>query len=92
MEREDEHMNIKMRMLVCVLVFMMISTITQIFPIEVKADTLISGDYEYIVNGSDATIIGYHGSATNLNIPSSLEEYTVVAISPGAFNGCDTLA
>ena len=43
------------------------------------------GDFEYTRSGSNATIIAYNGIADVLNVPSSLDGYTVVAIDDAVF-------
>ncbi|MBQ3498325.1 MAG: leucine-rich repeat protein [Clostridia bacterium] len=50
-----------------------------------KSEALTSGDFTYTVSGSNATITGYSGTATNLTIPSTLGGYKVVNIGDGAF-------
>ena len=48
------------------------------------------GDFKYIVDGEgNATITGYTGSATTVEVPSSLAEHTVVAIGDFAFNATE---
>ena len=48
------------------------------------------GDFKYIVDGEgNATITGYTGSATTVEVPSSLAEHTVVAIGDFAFNALE---
>lgn len=48
------------------------------------------GDFKYIVDGAgDATITGYTGSATTVEVPSSLAGHTVVAIGDFAFNATE---
>ena len=45
------------------------------------------GNFKYIVDGAEnATITGYTGSATTVEVPSSLAGHTVVAIGDFAFN------
>ncbi|MBR5562170.1 MAG: leucine-rich repeat protein, partial [Clostridia bacterium] len=46
-----------------------------------------SGDFTYTVSGSNATITGYSGSATNLVIPSKLNGNNVVKINARTFEG-----
>ena len=44
-----------------------------------------SGSYTYSKSGSNATITGYTGSASIINIPSTIDGYTVTEIGSGAF-------
>ena len=53
------------------------------------ADT--SGDFEYSVSGSNATITKYTGSATSVTIPSKIGSYTVTSIGGYAFEYCSSL-
>ncbi|HAB7935309.1 TPA_asm: leucine-rich repeat protein, partial [Listeria monocytogenes] len=57
-----------------------------LFPTIGSAET--SGDYEYTINGNEATITDYTGQSTDITIPTTLgtnNEYTVTAIGNGAF-------
>ncbi len=45
----------------------------------------VSGDWEYEVEDGKAIITGYTGSATEVNIPSKLDGYTVTKIGLNAF-------
>ncbi len=56
----------------------------------VSADT--SGDFTYTAWDGKATITGYYGSETVLEIPATLEGYPVTAIGDYAFYGCTSLA
>ena len=48
------------------------------------------GNFKYIVDGEEnATITGYTGSATTVEVPSSLAGHTVVAIGDFAFNATE---
>lgn len=42
-----------------------------------------SGDYEYTVSGTNATITKYYGSEENLIIPNKLNGYTVTSLDSG---------
>ena len=55
-------------------------------PQHALADTTSDG-YEYTVNsdGVTATLTGYSGSATDLDVPSTFDGYTVTAIGNSAF-------
>lgn len=58
-----------------------------LFPIISTAAT--SGDFEYTVNGNEATITGYTGTATDVSIPATVgdsNEYAVTTIGNGAFS------
>lgn len=63
---------------------------------KVEAET--SGDWEYEVTEDStyqektAKITGYIGSATELNIPETLDEYTVSSIASWAFSDCDDVS
>ena len=46
------------------------------------------GGYKYVIINSSIKITRYEGSATVLNIPSSINGYPVKAIGNGAFNAC----
>ena len=59
-------------------------------PVTVKAEE-ISGDYTYEISHGNATIVGYNGSDTYLNIPDSLDGYPVTAIGQRAFWRCTSL-
>jgi len=51
----------------------------------VVVQSSITDDFQYTLTGTDATITGYTGIATNLVIPSLIDGYTVVAIGDWAF-------
>ena len=80
---------------VCLAVIMILSVLT-LAPFTVSAAEEISesvsetsGDFEYeygYIYG-EITITGYTGSATNLTIPSEIDEFTVTEISRSAFEG-----
>ena len=50
-----------------------------IVPLTANADT--SGDWEYTVSGSNATITKYKGNAADVVVPSVLDGYTVTSVS-----------
>lgn len=54
----------------------------------VQANAETSGDYEYTVSGSSATITKFNGSGA-VTIPAQLDQYNVVAIGDKAFYGKD---
>ena len=45
--------------------------------------------FTYFLQGNTATIVNYSGTATNVEIPSSLGGATGIKIAAGAFYGCD---
>lgn len=51
----------------------------------------ISGDYAYVVDGSNATITGYTGRDSVVVIPSTLDGYPVTSICNFAFQNCTAL-
>lgn len=53
-----------------------------------------SGDYEYSINigGTTCTITKYNGSESDVNIPTTLDSYSVTAIGDQAFNSCTSLS
>ncbi len=55
------------------------------------ASDLTSGDYTYFVSGNNAVITKYTGSASSLDIPSSIGGYTVTEIGSSAFSDCTSL-
>lgn len=85
---------------VCLAVIMILSVLT-IAPFTVGAaetdsesvgDTNTSGDFEYkVLDDGTAEITGYNGSATELEIPSTLDGYTVTSIGGYAFENCTSL-
>ncbi|MCD8026399.1 MAG: leucine-rich repeat domain-containing protein, partial [Clostridiales bacterium] len=51
-----------------------------------------SDDYEYeILTDGTAEITGYTGEATDLEITSAIDGYTVTSIGDSAFEDCDSL-
>ena len=59
---------------------------------EEETVTYTSGDYEYVLlEDGTAQITGYSGKASELQISSMLDEYTVTSIGDGAFSSCDSL-
>ena len=57
------------------------------------ADTFsVSGVFKYTVENNQATIVGYTEEiAGEINIPSTINNYPVVAINSHAFYGCETI-
>ncbi|MBR3873817.1 MAG: leucine-rich repeat protein [Clostridia bacterium] len=55
-----------------------------IFPVAL-AQTYTSGDYQYTVSDNRATIMGYSGTSSTLNIPATIGGYPVNAIGYNAF-------
>ena len=83
---------------VCLAVIMLLSVLT-VAPVTVNAAvdnsesvSATSGDFEYeVLDDGKASIIGYNGSATELEIPSTLDGYTVTGIAGYAFMECKSL-
>lgn len=50
-------------------------------------ETITSGDYEYTLDGENATITHYGGSDADVVIPSDLDGHTVANLGGGAFAG-----
>lgn len=48
-------------------------------------------DFSYIKENNTVTITKYKGTATEVEIPSCLDEYTVTGIGESAFEGCTAL-
>ena len=56
------------------------------------AETFTSGDYEYqVLEDGTAEIIGYYGSAKELNVPAELDGIRVTSIGYTAFYECTSL-
>ena len=51
-------------------------------------DGTTSDGYKYMIVGQEATVTGYTGTSTILNIPSSVDGYPVTTISKNAFFDC----
>ncbi|MBR1731592.1 MAG: leucine-rich repeat domain-containing protein [Ruminococcus sp.] len=78
------------KILSSVLAVLMLCSVFAVVPIIVGAHT--SGDYNYdIFEDGTAEITSYNGSATELDIPSELDGYTVTSIGFDAFYGCSSL-
>ncbi len=73
------------KMLSIVLAFLIVFSALPFYV--VATEEFVSGDYTYTVNddGTTATIIDYAGNATELEIPSELDGYTVTHIGDNAF-------
>ena len=67
----------------------MLFSITACVDLSAYADT--SGDFNYSVSGSGATITGYNGSATSVTIPSEIDGCPVKSIGSYAFYNCKSL-
>ncbi|MBR0540851.1 MAG: leucine-rich repeat protein, partial [Clostridia bacterium] len=57
----------------------------------VELSALTDGDWEYTVSNNEATVTGYTGSLTDIDIPSALGGYPVTKIGNSAFSGKTTL-
>lgn len=57
-----------------------------------SAEELTEGDFTYCLDGDNAVITKYKGTATNLTIPDKLGGHTVTAIDGWAFFGLETLS
>jgi len=78
---------------VFIAVCLVLSLFTGIFVPMTSARAATSGDYQYTLAGSNATITGYIGSGGAVTIPDTLESaiYTVTSIGFNAFYGCTKL-
>ena len=64
----------------------------RVFTIPITASATTKGDYEYkILDDGTAEITGYNGNAIKLEIPDTLDGYTVTIISMYAFYDCKSL-
>lgn len=64
------------------------SLVLVLFSFPVVSTAATSGDFEYTVNGNEATITDYTGTITDVTIPATIganNEYTVTSIGNGAF-------
>lgn len=48
-------------------------------------------EYEYDVDGTNATLTGYIGTGGDIEIPTTLDGYNVVAVGANCFKDCETL-
>lgn len=80
-----------------ILFLWMLAVPVMILAVGTKVEAETSGDWEYeIVSDSTysdetAKITGYHGSGTVLNIPNTLDNYTVSSIASWAFSNCNDI-
>jgi hypothetical protein len=73
-----------------ILAAIMLISVFSIAP--VTAGAITSGDYEYeILDDGTAEITGYSGDVTDLEIPSSIDDYTVTRIGKDAFSCCNSI-
>ena len=87
--------NIKKSVSVMLSVLLLISVFT-VMPFtagaattNIKSTSAISGDFEYeILDDGTAEITEYLGNATKLEIPNTIDGYTVTSIGYGAFEYC----
>lgn len=83
---------------VCLAVIMILSVLT-VAPLTADASetdsesiSATSGDFEYrVLDDGTAEITSYNGSATELEIPSIVDGYTVTSIGHNAFYDCKSL-
>lgn len=47
---------------------------------------LVSGDFEYTINGKNLVVLKYNGSDANVIVPEKVNDYTVTAIGASAFS------
>ena len=62
--------------------------------VPITANAITSGDWTYSVISEEnktAQITGYNGSATDLKIPSTIDDYTITSIGNYAFNKNETI-
>ncbi len=63
-----------------------------LLPLPALGASMKYGDYQYIlVEGGNASIQKYRGSAAELTVPSKLDGHPVTEISPEAFKDCKSL-
>ncbi|MBQ5591168.1 MAG: leucine-rich repeat protein, partial [Clostridia bacterium] len=48
-------------------------------------------DYEYSLDGNNATLTKYIGAGGDIEIPEKIDGYTVVGVGADCFKGCETL-
>ena len=71
----------------CILLSLVMAISTFSVAVVAEADS----DYTITVSGTEATITAYNGDDTELDIPDTIGNYTVVAIGDEAFSGNQTL-
>ena len=73
-------------------ILMVVVMVVTMFPVySIPSIALTSGDFEYeVISEEDKTaqVTGYNGSATDLVIPSVIDNYTVTTIGASAFLYC----
>ena len=74
------------------LAVIMVIGVLNVAPFTVGAVDYTSDGYKYTVSNSKATLTGYTGSSTALNIPSTLGGYKVTTIGSGAFENNKTIS
>ena len=60
-------------------------------PVATTEDTTVPEGLEYEISGEEVTITGYTGTATELVVPETIEDYPVTVISNSAFADCTSL-
>ncbi len=75
-----------------IMVVALIISGSTLMPLQIKAANLVSGNYEYVLNGEGtAEIVKYNGKEKTVTIPSSLGSKKVTGICPEAFKNNSTL-
>lgn len=72
-----------------ILTLLLLLSMVSAMPLFVRAATF--GDFEYTINGTNATITKYNGEDSVVEIPSMIEDYTVAAIGYEAFDYCTSI-
>ena len=55
------------------------------------AETIVSGDFTYSESNGEAWLMKYTGNASDVTVPSRVNDYPVVGISQHAFKGADSI-
>ena len=74
-------------------VFLSILTVMSFVSITASAETLVYDNFKYYIKNNVAVVSGYVSSdITSLNIPDTIDEYTVTNIDDYAFKNCKQLS
>lgn len=74
------------------ILLLLVTVITIHMAMAIASSAYSSGDFEYdILDDGTARIVGYTGSATDLEIPSIVDDYKITSIEYGAFEECISL-